>query len=167
MTNRIVTKCLEQKVTSDLIKKQLHNATMRLGITFVALLCVIIVSGSEVIEKSSVSSEKSTKEVQNLKTEVKNTVEKLKVNVISDKVSELDDLGDEDEILNEGKFDDVIQIPSSSSLPSDEIDKSENKSGKLELDPAIQNSQYDPNYTWGEFWENVYKLCAFSTFFAP
>lgn len=156
MAKRIVTKCLELKLTSDLIKRQLQIAAMRLRITFVALLCVIIaVSGSEVIEKLSVSSEKSTKEVQNPKVEVQNTIEKLKVNVISDKVSELDDLDDEDEILNEVKFDDVIQIPSSSSLPSDEIDKPENKSGKLELDPAIQNSQYDPNYTWGKFLENV------------
>lgn len=131
---------------------------MRLKITFVALLCVTIaVSGSEDITKSNVSSEnvskdlKSSKIVQNPKVEVQNNVEGLKIEVIKDKLSELDeDLEEEDELLQE-KFDDVIQIPSSSSSPTSVVAKSdEAKSGKLELDPAVQNTQYDPNYTWGK-----------------
>lgn len=133
---------------------------MRLSVTLVALICVILaVSGSDDVVKSNVSSEKISKVVQNPKVEVVNKVEKLKVEVISDKVSELDEETevDEDENLNEEKFDDVIQIPSSSSSPAETVvvSKEEEKFGKLDLDPAIQNSHYDPNYSWGKFFQII------------
>lgn len=124
---------------------------MRLKIAFVALLCVIIaVSGSENISNTNVPSEKSSKIVESSKVAIANTIEKLKVEVIHDKVSELDEDEEDNEFLEE-KFDDVIQIPSSSSSPTEALAKSnESKSGKLELDPAVQNTQYDPNYNWGK-----------------